>query len=276
MNTLIHESHSSPLQRLIIEVRESEPLWFYAVVGHLALLLVCLLASSFDPRLLNGVSVWSKPAKFALSLAVYFATLLLFVRYLPRGYLSTRPGRLMVHIPFWCAFLEMVYITLQAALGEASHFNTSTPFHATMYSLMGMGATLLVAVLGWMGWVIGRHNGLHDAQVLAVVLGLVLTFVLGGGFGGYLGGMSQHWVGAAATDANGIPLFNWARDGGDLRVAHFFGMHAMQAIPLLALALPGSLAPGLRVAAVIAISTAYAAFSWHTFTQALQGLPFIS
>ncbi len=276
MNTLIQNSQSNPLQRMIDEARASEPLWFYAVVGHLALLAVCLVAGSMDDRVLYGVSVWTKPAKFALSLAVYFATIMLFVRYLPGGYLSTRPGRLMVHAPVWCAVLEMIYITGQAAIGEASHFNTSTPFHAIMYSLMGLGATLLVAVLAWMGWVIARHNGLHDAQVLAVVLGLMLTFVLGGGFGGYLGNMSQHWVGAAATDANGIPLFNWTRDGGDLRVAHFFGMHAMQVIPLLALALPGSFAARWRIAGVIAISTAYAAFSWHTFTQALQGLPFIS
>ena len=36
--------------------------------------------------MLYGVSVWTKPAKFALSLAVYFATIMLFVRYLPGAF----------------------------------------------------------------------------------------------------------------------------------------------------------------------------------------------
>jgi sugar lactone lactonase YvrE len=38
--------------------------------------------------------------------------------------------------------------------------------------------------------------------------------------------------------ANGIWLMKWSRDGGDLRVAHFFGTHAMQVLPLLTALLP--------------------------------------
>jgi hypothetical protein len=38
----------------------------------------------------------------------------------------------------------MLYILVQAACGEMSHFNNSTPFYSTMYSLMGAGAVLMV------------------------------------------------------------------------------------------------------------------------------------
>jgi hypothetical protein len=40
---------------------------------------------------------------------------------------------------------ELAYITLQAARGEASHFNTGDPLHAVLYGLMGVGAVALIA-----------------------------------------------------------------------------------------------------------------------------------
>ena len=198
---------------------------------------VCLLAGAFDDRLFNGVSVWSKPFKFALSLAVYFATCwcspttCLTVTFEPRlGEYS------------WYRLLGSLALrwptSLFGALGEASHFNATTAFHGLMYSLMGFGAAWLVTALVWFGWAIARNNMYENPIVLAIIIGLALTFIVGGGFGSYLGGQASHWVGAAETDANGILFFNWATDGGDLRVAHFFGMHAMQAIPLFALFLP--------------------------------------
>ena len=214
--------------------------WYISAVGYAALTVFCFAAGFVDDRLFNGVSVWHKPFKFALSISVYFATLVWFAKYLRPGALTTWHGKLLVAIPTFMALFEMVYIVLMAALGQASHYNFSSPFYATMYSLMGFGATCMVLVLPWLGFLVVRNVGFWHPLGLAIFLGLTLTLLLGGGFGGYLGGAGSHWVNAAPTDANGIWLFKWVTDGGDLRVAHFFGMHAMQALPPFALLLPNA------------------------------------
>ncbi len=255
--------------------RGLEPLWFYTTLGLLFLTACCLMAAVIDERLLYGVSVWSKPSKFSLSLAVYFATLLIFSRYLPFRCLRTGIGRLVAASLVFVAIAEVAYITVQGALAEASHWNFTTPFHSLMYSLMGIGATWLVVALVWLGWVIGQSNDKSQPMVLAIVVGLGITVVLGGGFGGYLGGQTSHWVSASATDANGIWLFNWTTDGGDLRVAHFCGLHGMQAVPLFTLLLPRHLDRNFACALVLTFAAVYATFSVYTFVQAIQGQSFI-
>ncbi|MEM7077046.1 MAG: hypothetical protein AAF513_00330 [Pseudomonadota bacterium] len=258
----------------------TQPAWRWSIYAYAGLLVVCLLAMGLDERTLHGVSVWSKPFKFSLSLVVYFATLAWAASLLPGGVREGKPFLAIVTISSAMALFEMIYITYQAGQGAASHFNFTTPLHATMYSLMGIGATLMVLVLLALAALIGRYNRLGHPLVLATVIGLVLTFVLGGGFGGYLGSQGGHWVGGTQSDATGTALFNWSRSGGDLRVAHFFGMHAMQAIPLFALSLqwllPKRASENAHITAIITFAVAYAAFSTMTFVQAVQGKPFLS
>lgn len=273
MNSIAIRTSYDPVE-IIRVIRSRHPAWFNIASGFVTLMVFCLIMMLIDERLINGVSVWLKPFKFALSITVFFATLVWFAPLMPKNYFSTWRGKLLTWMAIVCALFEIIYITYQGALGQASHFNISTPFHATMYSLMGVAAAVLVGSCLWMGSSILWKHRFKDPYILAVGLGLILTFLLGGGFGGYLGSQTSHWIGGTMTDANGLWLVQWSRDGGDLRVAHFFGMHAMQILPLLALPLAGRRNP-LAFISVIVLACSFSVFTIFTFIQALRGIPFL-
>jgi hypothetical protein len=259
--------------------KASAPL-FWVGLALLLIGLATLALTIIDARQFQGVSVWLKPFKFQLSTGVYLLTLALFMSWLPAQALDARAARYVVWVAVIAGLFEVAYITWQGGQGLASHFNTKTPFLATMYTLMGVGAVALASASLVLGVLIARTGayGLPRALKLAVVLGLVLTFVIGTGFGGYLSAQrGGHWVGGVLSDGGGLPLVKWSRSGGDLRVAHFFGIHAMHFIPAFAVALGAVRAPqSSAVRAVWIFAFAFTAFCVWTFAQARNGMPFLA
>ena len=259
----------------ILELKSTQIFWYRAALFNFALMVFCLVVGLFDDRTLNGISVWSKPVKFGLSIGVYFLTLTWFATFLDSKTLRSTSGKWLVGIPLIAGITEVVYIAIMASLGEASHFNLSSNFTSIMYIIMGIGAASMVLVLPWMAYLIAKQNPMSNPLILAIVIGLCLTCLLGGGFGNYLSSNGGHWVNSARTDANGVWLFNWAMDGGDLRVAHFFGMHAMHAFPIFVVLLPQHWSPRFKLKILIVFIVAYVLFSAHTFFQAVNGQPFL-
>ena len=259
----------------ILELKSTQSLWYRAAMFNFALMVFCLVLGLFDDRTLNGISVWSKPTKFGLSTGIYFLTLVWFATFLDARTLRGTGGKWLVGISSIAGIFEVVYIAIMASLGEASHFNFSSIFTIIMYIFMGVGAVSMVVILPWMAYLIAKQNSMANALVFAIVIGLCLTCLLGGGFGIYLSGNVGHWVNAAPTDANGIWLFNWATDGGDLRVAHFFGIHAMHAFPIFVVLLPQHWSQKFKLKTLIFFIVGYVMFSAHTFFQAINGQPFL-
>jgi hypothetical protein len=249
-------------------------------VGTTMLLMAAItfVLASLDGRLFQGVSTWVKPLKFQLSTAMYLLTLAFFMAWLPSERQQSWLARYVVWSGIGAGLFEVLYITWQGAFGLASHYNHASPFYSTMYTLMGVGAVILTTASLALAILIARSPtpALPQALKHAVVLGLGLTFVLGTGFGAYLGAQSTgHWVGGALTDAGGLPLFNWSRTGGDLRVAHFFGIHAMHFIPaIVALAVAARLPVARGVAGVWLLALGFCALTVATFVQAARGQPF--
>lgn len=263
---------AASVRALLAELRRREPRLARYGLACLTLAGAAFAAAAVDPRQLGGVPVWLKPAKFFLSVGVFALSWAWFAG-LVRPERRRAPA---LRVARWtllgASTFELFYITLQAARGEASHFNTADPLHALLYTLMGVGAVLLIATTLPLAWEVARRPapGADPAYRRAVVLGLVLTFVLGGLLGGYMGAQTGHAVGA---EAGHLAVAGWNRAGGDLRVAHFLGLHAEQGLPLLT-ALAGAAGVRRRGALVWLLAALWTAATLGAFAQALAGRAF--
>ncbi|SEG83525.1 hypothetical protein SAMN05444920_105215 [Nonomuraea solani] len=263
------------------------PLMLFAALMA-ALSPVFLILVFADPRTLDGVPLWIKPMKFTVSFALYSFTWawLLSLRH-RAGRLSWWMGTALVT----AATAEVALIVFQAARGRHSHFNEATPLDRWIWIAMGvtigvlMIANLVVAVA-----VLAERQA-DRVSTWTVRLGVIVS-TLGLSTGGLMvtGVPGQTWAedfaGAhsvgVADGGPGLPLVGWSTTGGDLRVAHFIGMHALQLLPLLALLLAALSArvallrsEEVRTRLVVIAGLTYGGVFLLVLWQALRGQPLI-
>lgn len=226
-----------------------------------------------DPRVLDGAAVWTKPQKFNVSLALHFATLAILAQQLPR---EVRSGPVLITFSYAAAVslvLEWGYISFQAARARRSHFNFETPFEASMYALMGLGAVLLVTVAMALAVQIWRKG---DKSMVGLrwgsILGLTLAFVTAMVFANYMSANGRYIGGDLDQAGAVVPFFGWSREFGDLRPAHFVSLHLMQTLPLAGYIADRKGWPGVKV--VIGVAILQLGLSTLLFMQALSGRPF--
>ncbi|MGV9535550.1 hypothetical protein ACWDR9_18185 [Streptosporangium sandarakinum] len=265
--------------------RPHRPLLFMSAVMA-ALAVVATGGLLLDDRTLDGTPVWAKPLKFALSLGIYGVTWSWLISLVPPAARTARWSRWLGTVLAAAALAEMAVIVIQAARGRRSHFNVSTPLDSALYSAMGttiivlMVANVLAAVL------VARERRAEPADAWAVRIGLAVSAA--GMALGYLmvrpsaaqlaapvvTAVGAHGVGVA-DGGPGLPLLGWSTIGGDLRVPHFVGMHALQALPLLALAVRRVADRTARLRLVAAGGLGYAGLTALVTWQALRGQPLL-
>ena len=234
--------------------------------------IVTFIWGHFDQRTLDGVGVWVKPAKFSLSFLVHFATLAIIF-----SNLSTKNANLRIiggvgWILGSVFFFEMIYLIYQAVQAQHSHFNTTTAFHSTMYSLMGAGAILLIALPLVIAWRAKQDIAFGLATQSGIWWGAITSFVLTLVIGGYLGNNGSHFVGEQTDPNLVLPFLGWSTEVGDLRPAHFMSLHSLQFLPLVGLWADRT---GRGVITIwIAVFT-YSVLTVALFMQALLGQPLI-
>jgi hypothetical protein len=216
------------MKTLFTRIRAINPALYYCGLGHLALLALMVLIAQFDHRQLMGINLWIKPIKFAISIAIYCLTWPLLLQYFPFERLKKRFANFTV----FAMVFEMIAIGTQAARGELSHYNTSGTYNALVFSSMGIvivSQTLFALYIGIRFFKV-KAVDISPALLWAIRLGIIMAavFALEGGL---MATRLAHTVGAP-DGGPGLPLFNWSRIAGDLRIAHFMGLHALQLVPL--------------------------------------------
>ncbi len=240
----------------------NEALYWFGIV-NLITAIVLIYVSFHKPIEFGGTNAYFKPIKFALSTFILSWSMAWYTGYL-------KPG-LDISIFNWTIILtlafEVFYITLQASKGEPSHYNNSTPLHSTLFTLMALAASIATLAVGYIGlkFCITDFPELPNYYVYAIRLGILL-FVIFSFEGFVMGSKMTHTIGGA-DGSIGIAFFNWSRIFGDLRIAHFVGMHALQVIPLVSWYLLKD------TKLTIALAILYACLAVFVLVQALQGKP---
>jgi len=189
---------------------------------------------------------WAKTTKFALSFLLYAPTMLWMF-----SYMTGRPRvkRFVLDACGAILFFEMLMVILQAVRGQPMHFNISTTFNTVLWGMMGVTIFIFygISILGFVVFL--RQKIVADRPfLLSLRLGMALMLI---GFGlGYLMtsptaaqladmttgnpvlAAGAHTVGAP-DGGPGIALLGWSTTHGDLRIAHFVGIHGAQVLALV-------------------------------------------
>jgi hypothetical protein len=255
-----------------------------AVTG---LMLAALVASAVglivDPRTITGMPAWLKPAKFAASTAIYAATLAWVLTYLPEW---RRTRRIVSWTTAAVFVLEVAIIDLQAWRGTTSHFNVATPLDTTLFGIMATAIAVQTIAAAAVVVALWRQRFADAAIGWALRAGMTLTLV-GAATGALMTRPTDAQLAAArathqirvsgahtvgAPDGGpGLPGTGWSREHGDLRVPHFVGLHAMQALALLVVVIRRWSRPAAAAALVRVAATSYAALFVILLWQALGG-----
>ncbi|WP_433308564.1 hypothetical protein ACQP0U_18195 [Micromonospora sp. CA-269861] len=244
---------------------------------------VAVVGILVDSRVLTGAPIWLKPFKFAVSFVLYGATLAWMLSLLPR---RSRAVEWAVVVIVAVAVVENAWIIGQVLRGQTSHFNDTTPLNTALFAAMGAAIMVLFFAHLVIGIVvlIQRIPDRVAATAVRWGLGLSLLGMLAAvpmalpmqdpgieGIGG------AHSVGVP-DGGPGLPVVGWSTSGGDLRIGHFVGLHALQALPIMAILLSrfaARLDERTRARLLVVAGGAYGVLTVLLTWQALRGQPLL-
>lgn len=287
------ESEKSVGRTIFGQFWRTSPVLTIASIAYVVLTLVLLILLPLDSRTVLNEAVWIKPIKFAISTAIYTTSIVWLLSYIerPRWLVKTLAG-----LTAFALTIEMGAIIVQAGRGVRSHYNQATPFDEILWGSMGAMIMLLwVTNFVILGILLFKRLDNRPFK-WALVSGLVIA-ILGGLLGFHMteqttpaqqtvidaGGRPEqaggHTFGAEDGGA-GLPFVGWSTTHGDLRPAHFFGLHGLQVIPLLGFFINRRwgqrFGEGRRTLLVLIGAGAYLMLIYALYQQALRGISIVT
>lgn len=228
------------------------------------------------PATLHGVNPWIKPIKFSLSFSTFATTISLFLLTLKIPSWQLRLARRTIAVSVAFEILSLAAQAWRGVHAPGSH-TLLDGFLAQMTNSMVMINTAIVTAMFALFCARRVHSSIVDSPMLAALRYSLVVFLAGNAIGGYMLARGSHTVGAR-DGGPGLPFVNWSVIGGDLRIAHFIAIHAIQIIPVFAYVL-AQMAPvpavKQRKLAVAALSILVATAVGMTFLQAALGRPLL-
>jgi len=235
-----------------------------------------------DSRQLLGVSVWEKPIKFYISVAIFSFTYSWLSSFLTRGGRWVRLTGLVIAVSL---AVEIVIILAMASLGETSHFNVSTPTSIAIWSIMATFISIVLFSTVFISLMILFQKQQEFNLKLALALGSIntavgmglaylMTWPTAAQLANYQGIAGAHAVGVS-DGGPGLPFLGWSTVAGDLRVGHFFGLHSIQVAAIL-LAISLMLPLAFRIPLIVVGNITWLGFVGLVTWQSLRAEPFAS
>jgi hypothetical protein len=254
--------------------------WLAVICVVVAIALVPLWI--LDSRQLLGVSVWEKPIKFYISVAIFSFTYSWLSSFLTRGGRWVKLTGLVIAVSL---AVENVLILAMASIGDTSHFNVSTPTAIAIWSIMATFISIVLFSTIFISLMIMFQKRQEFNLKLALALGSINTAV---GMGlaylmtwptatqlaNYQGIAGAHAVGVS-DGGPGLPFLGWSTVAGDLRVGHFFGLHSIQVAAIL-LAISLLLPFAFRIPLIVVGNLTWLGFVGLVTWQSLRAEPFAS
>ena len=246
-----------------------------AVWYNILLLIASLIALPLDRRHILGLNPWIKPLKFEISVIVYLLTIAVLLTQLGRTGRWPRMRAFLGSFIGVAMIIENSIIAMQSLRGVRSHMNFTTLFDGVAFGIMGQFIafnTVLVAILLYLYFV--TNTGLPAPLTWGIRLGLFV--LLAGSAEGVLIVTHGAHTGGAPDGLPGLPFVNWSTAHGDLRVPHFFALHALQLFTLCGWACSNLRARvTVQTAAVFAFAALYTGAVGLLFQQAIRGVPLL-
>ncbi|HET9744926.1 MAG TPA: hypothetical protein VFP97_04375 [Chitinophagaceae bacterium] len=245
------------------ELKRRNALLFWFGLFNLAMGVICLALMPFEELAILGVNRWLKPFKFYASVGIMVLTTGWLMYYLD----DQKKVRIYSWMIIFTMFFENGIIFAQSVRQTTSHFNYSSMLNNVLFGVMGVLIIVFTIVMIVICFAFFRQKqfSIPAAYLWGIRFG-ILFFIIFSLEGGMMIALMKHTVGGV-DGGPGLPVVNWSNEHGDLRIAHFLGIHSLQFLPLF-----GYYISKTKTQTIL-VSTGYFLLCSALFLQAINGIP---